>query len=38
VPITGLVTVLAEHGVPDPAIHELTRVIDPLRAAIVADE
>ena len=47
VPITGavydqvvdvLVAVLADHGVPDPAITELARVIDPLRAAIVVTE
>ena len=47
VPITGavydqvvdvLVEVLVEHGVPGPAIDELARVIDPLRAAIVAAE
>ena len=47
VPITGavfdrvvdvLVTVLSEHGVPDAALNELARVVDPLRAAIVAVE
>ena len=46
-PITGqvydqvvdvLVEVLVEHGVPNEAINELARVIDPLRAAIVVNE
>ena len=47
VPITGavydqvvdiLVAVLADHGVPDRAINELARLVDPLRAAIVVTE
>jgi hypothetical protein len=33
-----LVTILAEAGVPDDAINQLKRVVDPLRAAIVVTE
>jgi truncated hemoglobin YjbI len=36
--IDALVTILAEAGVPDNAINQLRRVVDPLRAAIVVTE
>ena len=36
--VLALGEVLVDHGVPDHAINELARVIDPLRAAIVVTE